>query len=59
MRRTHIYNKGEDETDTYIYYQIEQQYYTKTKVEDFMARVIELMLFFIYLDNKHDEHITV
>ena len=34
IRRTHIYTKGEDQTDTYIYYKIEQQDYTKTKVED-------------------------
>jgi hypothetical protein len=36
IRRTHIYiyTKREDQTDTYIYYQIEQQDYTKTKGED-------------------------
>jgi hypothetical protein len=46
IRRTHIYTKGEDktdtyiytkwedQTDTYIYYQIEQQDYTKAKGED-------------------------
>jgi hypothetical protein len=34
IRWTHIYTKGEDQTDTYIYYQIEQQASTKTKGED-------------------------
>ena len=34
LRLPHIYTKGEDQTDTYIYYQIEQQDYTKTKGED-------------------------
>jgi hypothetical protein len=34
LRLPHIYTKGEDQTDTYIYYQIEQQASTKTKGED-------------------------
>jgi hypothetical protein len=34
LRLPHIYTKWEDQTDTYIYYQIEQQDYTKTKGED-------------------------
>jgi hypothetical protein len=33
VRRTNIYTKGEDQTDTYIYYKIEQQTATKTKGE--------------------------
>ena len=33
IRRTHIYTKGEDQTDKYIYYNIEQQGSTKTKGE--------------------------
>ena len=33
-RRTNIYTKGEDHTDTYIYYKIEQQTAIKTKRED-------------------------
>jgi hypothetical protein len=34
IRRTNIYTKGEDQTDTYIYYKIEQQTAIKTKRED-------------------------
>jgi hypothetical protein len=34
IRRKHIYTKGEDQTDTYIYYKIEQQASTKTMGED-------------------------
>jgi hypothetical protein len=33
IRRTHIYTKGEDQPDNYIYYKIEQQGSTKTKGE--------------------------
>ena len=34
IRRTNIYTKGKDQTDTYIYYKIEQQTAIKTKGED-------------------------
>jgi hypothetical protein len=34
IRRTNIYTKGEDQTDIYIYYKIEQDDSTKTKGED-------------------------
>ena len=34
IRRTNIYTKVEDQTDTYIYYKIEQQTVIKTKRED-------------------------
>jgi hypothetical protein len=34
IRRTHIYTMGEDQTDKYIYYKIEQHDSTKTKGED-------------------------
>jgi hypothetical protein len=34
IRRTNINTKGEDQTDTYIYYKIEQQTAIKTKRED-------------------------
>ena len=33
-RRTHIYTKGEDQTDKYIYYKVEQHDPTKTKGKD-------------------------
>ena len=33
-RRTNIYTKGEYQTDTYIYYKIEQQTVITTKRED-------------------------
>jgi hypothetical protein len=53
IRRTHIYTKGEDQTDTYIYYLIEQQDYTKTKGEDhtniyIYTKVEDLMDTYIY-----------
>jgi hypothetical protein len=34
IRRTNINTKGEDQTDTYIYYKIEQQTAIITKRED-------------------------
>jgi hypothetical protein len=34
IRRTNIYTKGEDQTDTFIYYNFEQQTSIKTKRED-------------------------
>ena len=34
IRRTHIYTKGEDQTDKCIYYKIEKHDSTKTKGED-------------------------
>ena len=34
IRWTNIYTKGEDQTDTYIYYKIEQHDITNTKGED-------------------------
>jgi hypothetical protein len=34
IRRTHINTKGEDQTNTYIYYKIEQHDSTKKKGED-------------------------
>ena len=34
IRRTDIYTKEEDQTDTHIYYKIEQQTAIKTKPED-------------------------
>ena len=34
IRRTNIYTKGEDQTDKYIYYKIEQHDPTKTKGKD-------------------------
>ena len=34
IRRTNIYTKGEDQTDKYIYYKIEQDDSTKAKGED-------------------------
>ena len=34
IRRTHIYTKGEDQTDTYIYHRIESHDSTKTEGED-------------------------
>ena len=34
IRRTNIYTKGEDQTDIYIYYKIEQHDSTKAKGED-------------------------
>ena len=34
IRRTNIYTKGEDQTNKYIYYKIEQDDSTKTKGED-------------------------
>jgi len=34
IRRTNIYTKGEDQTDKYIYYKIEQHDSTKAKGED-------------------------
>ena len=36
IRRTNIYTKEGDQTDTYIYYKIEQHVSTKTKGEDQM-----------------------
>ena len=40
IRRTNIYSKGEDQTDKYIYYKIEQHYSTKTKGEDRTVKYI-------------------
>ena len=34
IRRTHIYTNGEDQTDKYIYYKVEQHDPTKTKGKD-------------------------
>ena len=34
IKRTHIYTKGEDQTDKYRYYKIEQYDSTKAKEED-------------------------
>ena len=40
IRRTHIYTKGDDQTDKYIYYKIEQHASTKTKGEDQTVKYI-------------------
>jgi len=34
IKRTHIYTKGEDQMDKYIYYKIEQHDSSKAKGED-------------------------
>jgi hypothetical protein len=34
IRRTHIYTKGGDQTDKYIYYKVEQHDSSKAKGED-------------------------
>ena len=52
IRRTHIYTKGEGQTDTYIYYEIEQQASTKTKGEDQTD-------LYIYKGGRSDGHIYI
>ena len=50
IRWTHINTKGEDQTNTYIYYKIEQQDYTKSKAEDQTDT-------YIYYGGRSDGHI--
>jgi hypothetical protein len=52
IRRTNIYTKGEDQTDTYIYYKIEQHDSTKTKGEDQTD-------IYIYKGGRSDGHIYI
>jgi hypothetical protein len=52
IRRTYIYTKGEDQTDTYIYYKIEQHDSTKTKGEDQTD-------IYIYKAERSDGHIYI
>ena len=52
IRRTYIYIKGEDQTDTYIYYKIKQHDYTKTQGEDQKD-------IYIYKGGSSDGHIYI
>ena len=52
IRRTNIYTKGEDQTDTYIYYKIEQLDSTKAKGEDRTD-------IYIYKGGRSDGHIYI
>ena len=62
IRRTYIYTKGEDQTDTYIYYKIKQHDSTKTKGEDqtdiyIYTKEEDLTDIYIYKGGRSDEHI--
>ena len=52
IRRTNIYTKGEDQTDKYIYYKIEQDDSTKTKGEDQTDKYIYKLYYKIEQDDS-------